>query len=271
MASHCLLRNRNLSVFARIHWESGVNSLHCWFRGIAFFDARPARNRARDFRLHCWSNFIGMNERLAQPTMITAIALATEGGLIALALLIASWWGHNPWGTLSWAPEAFEANLRAVGQGALAALPLFVGLIFFDRFPILFFRTLKDSVEREVVPLFAHATIGEFALISIAAGFGEELFFRGLLQSGLAEELAGPYRLILAVGIASVVFGVCHWLNSAYALMATLTGIYLGALLLATENLLAPIAAHALYDFLALCYLVTWKRWRRQTRRSGAR
>jgi membrane protease YdiL (CAAX protease family) len=200
-----------------------------------------------------------MNERLAQPTMITAIALATEGGLIALALLIASWWGHNPWGTLTWSFEAIEVNMRAAGQGALAALPLFVGLIFFDRFPLGFFRSLKNSVEREVVPLFANATIGEFALISIAAGFGEELFFRGLLQSGLAEELSGPYRLTLAVGIASVVFGVCHWLNSAYALMATVIGVYLGVLLLYTDNLLAPIVAHALYDFLALCYLVAWK------------
>jgi membrane protease YdiL (CAAX protease family) len=209
-----------------------------------------------------------MNERLAQPTMITAIALATEGGLVALALLIASWWGHNPWGTLSWAPEALEVNLRALGLGALAALPLFLGLLLLDCFPVLFFRTLKDSVEREVVPLFEHATIGEFALISVAAGFGEELFFRGLLQAGLAEELAGPYHLILAVGIASVVFGVCHWLNFAYAFLATLIGVYLGVLLIMTNNLLAPIAAHAVYDFLALCYLVAWKRRYRAARRS---
>jgi membrane protease YdiL (CAAX protease family) len=32
-------------------------------------------------------------------------------------------------------------------------------------------------------------------------------------------------------------------------------GVYLGGLLLLTDNLLAPIATHAVYDFVALIYL----------------
>lgn len=206
-----------------------------------------------------------MNERLAQPSMITALALATEGGLVALALLIASWWGHNPWGNIVWSRAALEANLLAVGQGALAALPLLLALLVIDRWPPWFLRALKRSVEREVVPLFEQSGLPEFALISLAAGFGEELFFRGLIQLGIAMELHSgtglehPQILAISIGVASLIFGVCHWLNREYAIMATITGVYLGVLLVYTDNLLAPITAHALYDFFALCYLVLLK------------
>ncbi len=204
--------------------------------------------------------------------MITALALATEGGLVALALLIASWWGHNPWGNIVWSQEALNANLIAIGQGALAALPLFIALLILDRWPPWILVPLKRSVEREVVPLFAQSGLGEFVLISVAAGFGEELFFRGLIQAGLMAELqantqlAPEYVLAISIGAASLIFGVCHWLNREYAFMATLTGIYLGLLMVYTNNLLAPMTAHAMYDFMALTYLVLLKPKPKQVR-----
>jgi membrane protease YdiL (CAAX protease family) len=200
-----------------------------------------------------------MNERLAQPSLITAIALAAEGGLVALALLLASWWGHNPWGNLQWTSDMLLANLAAIVMGAVAALPIMAGLVYFDRHPSEWLLPLKQSVDREVVPLFAHCGIPEFALIALAAGFGEELFFRGLLQGGIAREITGVWGTVAGLVVGSATFGVCHWLNREYALIASLIGVYLGLLLIVTGNLLAPIIAHALYDFFALWYLLFYR------------
>jgi membrane protease YdiL (CAAX protease family) len=41
-----------------------------------------------------------------------------------------------------------------------------------------------------------------------------------------------------------------------YLVLAGLIGLYLGGIWLATGNLLVPIIAHAMYDFVALVYFV---------------
>jgi hypothetical protein len=61
---------------------------------------------------------------------------------------------------------------------------------------------------------------------------------------------------VAALIVASIVFGCCHWLNSTYAVLGTLVGIYLGGLLILTDHLLVPIVAHAVYDFVAIVYMV---------------
>ena len=201
--------------------------------------------------------------------MVTTVALAAYGALMALALLIASWWGINPWGQVTWSWESLEPNLRAVGWGALAAAPLVVMLVILDRWTPWPLVPLKESVEREVVPLLEHASFGDFLLISVAAGFGEELFFRGLLQAGLAQELTQasvPYAVPISIAIASIIFGLCHWINREYALVAAIVGAYLGALLIASDNLLTPITTHAVYDVIAMWYLVNFKRRSRKRR-----
>jgi len=93
-------------------------------------------------------------------------------------------------------------------------------------------------------------------LVALAAGVGEELLFRGLVQSGLSRLLTDWPGQIVAVAAASVLFGLCHWLNATYAVLAMLAGAYFGLILLLTGNILAPITAHAAYDFLALVYLI---------------
>jgi membrane protease YdiL (CAAX protease family) len=60
----------------------------------------------------------------------------------------------------------------------------------------------------------------------------------------------------MALGVASVVFGVCHWLNTTYAILAMLAGAYFGWLLIRTGSIWSPIVAHATYDFIALIYLI---------------
>ena len=60
----------------------------------------------------------------------------------------------------------------------------------------------------------------------------------------------------IALAVASALFGLLHPMNSAYILLASIMGLLFGGLWIATGNLLVPILAHALYDFLALVWLV---------------
>ena len=111
-----------------------------------------------------------------------------------------------------------------------------------------------------IVPMFKNCTWVELAAISLLAGLGEELLFRGVFQAAMAEwtgdflphspagAMVGDW--IAIVGVA-IVFGLLHAVNAAYAVLATLMGLYLGWLWMATGNLAVPIVAHAVYDFLA--------------------
>ena len=76
--------------------------------------------------------------------------------------------------------------------------------------------------------------------------------FRGVLQTGLVE-IAGKWPGLIA---ASIAFGLAHPISKPYVITATLVGIFLGGLFLMTGNLLAPVVAHATYDFCALAWLV---------------
>jgi uncharacterized protein len=149
----------------------------------------------------------------------------------------------------------FRLDAMAAGYGIVATLPL-VGLLRWclrtEWGPM---RRLVNLVEEHLTPYLAGASAGGIVLVSLMAGIGEEVLFRGVMQAGLADRLP----VWLAVGIAAVLFGVAHWLTVSYAVFATLIGVYLGILFLVTGNLLAPAVTHALYDVVALSVLVRLK------------
>lgn len=103
------------------------------------------------------------------------------------------------------------------------------------------------TVYRDVlVPLFVRLDRPSIVIIATAAGVGEELFFRGVVQPTLGW-IAG-----------SVVFGLAHVGGRqmlGFGVWATLMGLVLGALATATGGLLAPAVAHGVYDALALEYI----------------
>jgi membrane protease YdiL (CAAX protease family) len=80
---------------------------------------------------------------------------------------------------------------------------------------------------------------------------GEELLFRGALQTKLAEWTSPIVGLLLT----SFLFGLAHALSKLYFLFAIAVGAFLGWLALEYHDLVAPMIAHALYDFVALVYL----------------
>lgn len=184
---------------------------------------------------------------------MTAFSFEAALGVVALAV---GWTiGVDPLSTIPITDDSLNNNLLATLWGIAAALPLLVALLLINRLPLRSFTEIRRFVDERVLPLFQPLSLFELGAISFAAGFGEELLFRGLLQVGIAERVDGPFGIVIAVAIAALLFGVCHWITPAYAVLATLAGVYFGVIFLLTGNLLAPLVAHALYDFVALVYL----------------
>jgi membrane protease YdiL (CAAX protease family) len=101
-------------------------------------------------------------------------------------------------------------------------------------------------LEEEVFPIFRGASTVELSLLSALAGLGEEVFFRGVLQSetGLVP--------------ASLLFGLAHGPTpplAGLAAWAAAMGLALGGLYLWSGSLAVAILVHAAYDLAALVYL----------------
>ncbi|HZT79772.1 MAG TPA: CPBP family intramembrane glutamic endopeptidase [Gemmataceae bacterium] len=186
-----------------------------------------------------------MSDELASRRAALLVAVGFEGGLGLLALLL---------GWLLGQPPLDGLHLRAVDGlwGALAALPMLLGFLACVRWPVGPLARIKRFSDEMVRPFFAACSLIDLAGVSVLAGLGEELLFRGVVQGVLARWL-GPW---LAVAAAGVLFGLVHPVTPTYFLLAALAGAYLGCLFLLTGNLLVPVIAHAVYDAVALAYVV---------------
>ena len=191
--------------------------------------------------------------------ILAPVAIAFETGLVALAATLGWLLGRWPLPGVSLEADRWFEQLVAVGWGALAAIPLILIILLLDRFPFGPWRSLQRTVDQQLLPMIRHWTVLDMVLVSLAAGWGEEMLFRGLLQAGLIDWLPGTRGVVLGLVAASVVFGLCHWVSHTYAVLAGVMGLYLGVVLLVTENLLAPIVTHAVYDFAALMYLLRYR------------
>ena len=169
----------------------------------------------------------------------------TELALLGLAWLLA--WLLN-WPLL----HAFGWNPGATPWGVAAALPMFAVFYWELHSAWRGFASIRRFLEHVVRPVFGPWSILQLLVISILAGVCEEALFRGLIQGWLTQYV-GPW---VAIPVASVAFGLAHPINRPYIIAAMITGIYLGLLFWMTGDLLAPIVAHALYDFLALIYFL---------------
>ena len=190
----------------------------------------------------------------------TRLALLFEGGLGLAALGIGWLLGYSPAVgiklgiTISWLEG--RPQILAAAYGVVATVPLLAALYLIDRCSWGPLARLRQIAEHLIPRMFAGASIFQLAAVSIAAGIGEELLFRGLVQAGLSRLIGPPAGPWIALAAASAVFGVCHWLNTTYAAAAALAGLYFGLIFWASDSLWTPIVAHALYDFLALLYLI---------------
>ncbi len=186
------------------------------------------------------------------------MAVLVEGGLGLVALLLA-WLLGVP--LAEYMPSDLDALLVAIGRGTLATLPLLAGFWWavHSRRPAM--RRLRHWMQWLVDELFAQSGLAPLALVAALAGVGEELLFRGVVQWSVGHWTT-PW---VGLAVASLAFGALHALSTLYFLLATLIGAYFGWLMLQFGDLVTPMVAHGLYDFLALAYLAR----RRGPRRPG--
>lgn len=104
-------------------------------------------------------------------------------------------------------------------------------------------RALHSSLR----PTFADQRDGALALMAIASGVGEEIFFRGLLAP-----LVGIVLSSLAFGVLHQVRGRGRW---AWAAWATVLGAALATLYALTGQLIGPIVAHVAINAANLRYI----------------
>jgi len=169
-----------------------------------------------------------------------------ETGTLLLALVLGWLFGF---------PPLYQMHFSwiGLGTGIIATGPLLLGMWWCSRsqFPPL--RALMRQVDELLVPLFFGAPWYTLLLISVLAGFGEEFLFRGVFQPGLTAWVGLPLALL----ITSTLFGLAHLITPTYAVLAGLIGFYFGLIAAVTGSLLAPVTSHALYDCVALTYLIS--------------
>lgn len=193
--------------------------------------------------------------RFSPAAFLVLAAIQMEGGLALLALLIAWWFNFSLTDQIRWCQTDFLL-------GTVATLPpLFLcwGIYRLRWKNVEFIRRFLSTFHRDFI---RHCSLLQLFLISLLAGIGEELFFRGLVQSGMTVWLTGLgmsgwQAVVWGIFVSSLLFGLVHPISRLYVMICFLIGIYCGLLLFWTGNLLVPMTMHAIYDFLVLVF---WRR-----------
>jgi uncharacterized protein len=181
----------------------------------------------------------------AERRTIVVLAIVVEGGLILLAWLLGWLLGQPPLRTFAW-------GYRDALWGLAGTLPMVALFLLTLRWPLGPLRRIKQFSEQVLRPLLAPCTVLDLLGISVLAGLGEEMLFRGVLQ-GFFGHWANAW---VGLALASVLFGLMHFITPTYAVLAALMGAYLGLVWQWIGNLLPVVLMHALYDFLVLLYLL---------------
>lgn len=151
-------------------------------------------------------------------------------------------------------------GLRGAGEGSLSGSMLagfLVGVTLAVVASTLLARVLARRTARTpiagaaaVEPMLPRSPRGRrgWAGLALAAGVTEEVTYRGLLILAIALVAPGADRTVVLVA-AAVLFGVAHWYQGWFGMLATgAIGFVLGGLYLSTGSLLVPMVLHTLVD-----------------------
>ncbi len=173
------------------------------------------------------------------------VTVFVEGGLFLLGLLLAGGLRAELW-------SRFSVSWVSTAYALLLCFPMLAMLYLTVRSHWKPLSRLTNEINEKVTPIFAQCKFIDLIAIALLAGMSEELFFRGWLQGALTNK----FEVWVGILIASAIFGFAHYLSATYAIYAGLTGLYLGVIYQVSGNLYIVMVIHALYDFIALVYLV---------------
>lgn len=177
-------------------------------------------------------------------------------------VLLAYLWSNKPYRYLKFNKPISFSGLIIVGVFMLLVIPFINFLSYYnnlielpDSFSALetWMRSLEAQAEASTAKLL---NVNDFSdlifnilLVAVLPALGEELFFRGSLQTILSEK----GKVILAVWISAVVFSAIHFQFYGFV-PRMLLGACFGYLLLWSGNLWIPIAAHFINNAVAVVF-----------------
>lgn len=145
----------------------------------------------------------------------------------------------------------FDIKYLLVGifVGSLLALAGYLTYYFAKKINKL--SMVCELFEEVLSPIFKNIRNIDIIALSIASGFCEEIFFRGLLQ------------MKVGIVLASLAFGMLHFPGAKYwfyTIWATLSGVLLGLLFIYTGSLWVPITAHSVNNIIGMLLLKQLKK-----------
>jgi membrane protease YdiL (CAAX protease family) len=96
---------------------------------------------------------------------------------------------------------------------------------------------LLNSRSRQIAHMLSSLSWSRAIAISLAAGLCEELLFRGAMQPAFG------------IWLTSVLFALVHPYGRLYIVVSFVASLLLGQFYILTGSIVAPVAAHAFYDF----------------------
>lgn len=194
------------------------------------------------------------------------MAAMFELGIGLLAVMLASFVGVHPHETM---PKITEYN--RIGFGLVAGFAVGLGMVIMVHgLEIFRFRWIEDAseiAEKHLSVLLRGCNVWHLFALSLCAGVGEELLFRGWLQGTLVRELEpfGMGGIAFAIFLASLMFGIVHPLSRGYVVVATILGIILGITAYWSQNIFMAIIGHTVYDAILMILFVRKMRHREQS------
>ena len=167
--------------------------------------------------------------------------IAAEWGLFLYVRMGLRNSGHSIRDLVSARPLSARALLFDLALGVLL-----LGLL--SAADIAFERAFGGSVPGSVQTLLVRraADIPLWILLSLSAGFAEEIVFRGYLQTQFGALLGSPW---LGVAAQAILFGVTHgYQGAALVLKIAILGLIFGAGARLRRSLVPGMAAHAALD-----------------------
>lgn len=185
------------------------------------------------------------------PDLFFRFACLFEASLSLLAILLGWVVDVDPFADLLYSEAALAKGLQAT-------LPVVLLFFTLQAMPYAPLRNIRQLLQETMGARLIRCSWCDLLILALIAGFSEELLFRGVLQPWL-EQLTSMMAGLL---LSNLLFALVHAITPLYALLAMLMGIYLGLSLDygGERNLLTPIIAHALYDFVA--FLVILRNYR---------
>ncbi len=190
-------------------------------------------------------------ENLEETTAQDQQSFILGGSLISIGIIVIAFgvgWGLgvSPLANLTW-------NWTDLLIGIVAALPLYLFFFCTARLPIKGFQQIQQFLLDELGPRVEHGKVWELFILCIFIGLGEEMLFRGVLQSWATQ-----YGVFAAIIFTNILFGVLHSITRLYVIVATLMGVYMSLLLIlfTPQNLLIPVTTHTMYDFMCFMYIM---------------